>query len=148
MKINIYKGQSLFEVVVTIAISALIITAVVSLASNSIQNSSFSRDKTLASNYVQELNEWLREQRDLSSSALITHITTSGTWCFKDLSWSKSSSCGASDYVTGTKFKRYANFSVSVVGGKQLIQIDTVVFWQDSKGKHEVKGSTKLSVLQ
>lgn len=148
MKTNINRGQSLFEVVVTIAISALIITAVVSLASNSIQNSSFSRDKTLASNYVQELNEWLREQRDLNSSALIAHIGTSSAWCFKDLSWSKYPSCGTSDYVTGTKFKRLAKFSVSTISGKQLIQIDTTVSWQDSKGTHEIKGSTKLSVLQ
>jgi len=42
------SGQSLFELVVAIAISALIIVAMVSLAVNSIQNSNFAKNKALA----------------------------------------------------------------------------------------------------
>jgi len=46
------KGQSLFEVVVALAISALIIITLVSVVGNSIKNATFSKNKTLAANYA------------------------------------------------------------------------------------------------
>lgn len=149
LKINkkLQKGQSLFEVVVAIAISALIITAIVSLASNSIQNSSFSRDKTLAANYVQQTNEWLRQERDKNTSDFMAKVAIP-TWCFTTLSWSLPRACGATEYISGTKFVRQSSFTVLLVNGKNLVQIDTIVSWQDAKGLHQVKGSTNLSILQ
>lgn len=149
LKINkeLQKGQSLFEVVVAIAISALIITAIVSLASNSIQNSSFSRDKTLAANYVQQTNEWLRQERDKNTSDFMAKAAIP-TWCFATLSWSSPTACGATQYISGTKFVRQSSFTILLVSGKNLVQIDTVVSWRDAKGLHQVKGSTNLSVLQ
>ena len=66
------SGQSLFELVVAIAISALIIVAMVSLAVNSIQNSNFAKNKALASSYAQEAMEWLRGQRDSGVDAFIS----------------------------------------------------------------------------
>ncbi|MFZ3130893.1 MAG: hypothetical protein WA125_07290 [Desulfosporosinus sp.] len=149
LKINggLQKGQSLFEVVVASAITALIITAIVSLASNSIQNSSFSRDKTLAANYVQQTNEWLRQERDKDAKNFIAKAAIP-TWCFTTLSWTRPSACGATEYISGTKFVRQSSFTISVVDGKNLVQIDTVVSWRDSKGLRQVKSSTNLSVLQ
>ncbi len=147
IKQGLQKGQSLFEVVVAIAISALIITAIVSLASNSIQNSSFSRDKTLAANYVQQTNEWLRQERDKSTTNFMAKAAVP-TWCFTTLSWSLPRACGATEYISGTKFIRQSSFIISPVDGKSLVQMDTVVSWRDAKGLHQVKGSTSLSILQ
>jgi len=139
---KLQKGQSLFEVVVAIAISALVITGIVSLTTNSIQNSSFSRDSNLASNYIVQTNEWLRQERDGDLNVFITHTAT-GTWCFKELTWTLPKACGASDYVTGTKFTRQVDFQTV---SPNLVQVDVTITWSDSKGIHESLGSTNLSI--
>jgi Tfp pilus assembly protein PilV len=145
------KGQSLFEVVVALAVSALIITGVVSVATNSIQNSAYARDKTLAANYVQETMEWMRSERDKNASIFLSHAP--GTWCFVDLSgWvtpNHAGNCLASEYISGSsKFKRQVIFSVSDFSGKKLVEVDTTVSWSDSKGLHSVTSSTNLSASQ
>lgn len=141
------KGQSLFEVVVAVAMSALIVTAVVSVAVNSIQNSSFSRNKTLAASYVEDTNEWLRKERDASLSTFTTHVSTQ-YWCFKTLAWSTSGKCGSTAYISDTHFLRQTTFTVTTLGstGKNVVQIDTTVSWQDSKGLHDITGSSELSI--
>ena len=78
---NLQKGQSLFEAVVALAISALIIVAVVALVASSIRNASFSRNVTLASRYAQQATEWLRGQRD--ANAGIRRKICSLTYCLK-----------------------------------------------------------------
>ena len=42
-------GQSLFEIMFAVAIAALITTGIVVLSTDSVKNSSFSKDKTVAS---------------------------------------------------------------------------------------------------
>lgn len=138
------SGQSLFEVVIAIAISALIIVSIVSLTTNSIYNSSYSRDKALAASYVQEASEWLRGQRDSDISAFVTH-TESDTWCLKDLSWNNLGSCKNTDYIANTKFIRQATFRITTVNSKNIIESNVKVSWQDSKGSHDVTSSTNLT---
>jgi Tfp pilus assembly protein PilV len=158
------KGQSLFEVVVAIAISALIIVAIVSLTSNSIQNSSYSKDKTLAATYVQEANEWLREQRDSNMDTFATNASLSSaidpktlkvTWCLNnDLStltaWPNTQRpCPNGSFISGTHFTRQVVFdkSTDISTGKTIYQADVSVFWSDSKGIHQVTSSTTFSDL-
>jgi Tfp pilus assembly protein PilV len=138
------KGQSLFEVVVALAISALIITAIVSLVSNSIRNATFSRNKTLAARYAQEATEWLRGQRDSDMTTFSANILTP-TWCFKSLSWVQSGNCASDDFIPATPLIREVTFSVGLVGGKDLVQSDVVVFWTDSQGYHEVRSATNFA---
>ena len=71
--ITFSSGQSLFEVVVALAISTLVIIAVVSLAALSIRNTDFSKNKTLASKYAQDATEWLRGQRDADFDAFASN---------------------------------------------------------------------------
>jgi hypothetical protein len=143
------RGQSLFEVVVAIAISALIIVTIVSLTSSSIQNSSYSKDKTLASTYVQEATEWLRGQRNNDIASFLTHTETP-LWCLNDLStaWSHVGACGSGEYISGTPFTRQVVFGRSLVGAKNLIEADVTVSWTDSKGIHEVTSATNFSDLR
>ena len=77
------RGQSLFELVLAIGVSALVIVVLVSLVSNALQNSVFSRNQTLASRYAQSATEWLRGQRDNNIATFITNTATT-TWCLKD----------------------------------------------------------------
>ena len=105
MIFNNERGQSLFEVVIALGISAIVIIALVSLVSNSIQNANFSRDKTLAANYVQEMIEWLRNQRD-TDIVTFESETQIPQWCFTDLSWqlALTNQCSSTDVITNTRF--------------------------------------------
>lgn len=145
MKRNLtIAGQSLFEVVVAVAISAFIIVGIVSLVSTSIKNSTFSKNKTVASQYAQEGTEWLRGQRDNNISTFTTNVLTP-TWCISDLSWTKQGSCGQSDNISNTPFYREADFTIDLVNGKNLIQANVKVSWNDSDGYHEVTNVTNFS---
>ena len=67
-------GQSLFEVVFAVAIAAMILVGIVSLATTSTRNSIFSRNNSQATKYAQEVVEWLREERDKDWINLSSHI--------------------------------------------------------------------------
>lgn len=142
---KLQKGQSLFEVIVAVAISTLIVTAIVSLATNSIQNTSYSRDKTLASDYVEEAMEWLRQERDNNTQFKAKATETAGkSYCLDDLStWPALSDCTTDQFISGTKFKRTLAFP-SYSGG--VVEATVTVSWEDSKGSHEVTSSTELSI--
>lgn len=149
---NYENGQSLFELVVAIAISALIIVAIVSLVTNSIQNSNYSKNKALASTYAQQATEWLRGQRDKDVSIFMTHAEIP-TWCLMDIStdlkgWSKSGACGSGDFIDGTPFTRQASFGITTQNGKNVVEADVSVSWADSQGVHEVKSVTNLADLR
>lgn len=142
------KGQSLFEVVVALAIVTLIVVAIVSLATNSIRNASFARNKTSATRYSQEASEWLRGQRDNDWDifAARSAATPGIVWCLSTLSWPGSAgSCGASTYIGETLFKREAVLSYPDPADLNNIQADIRTFWVDSQGDHEVKISTYLA---
>ncbi len=138
------RGQSLFEAIVALAISALIIVAVVSLVSNSIRNASFSRNKTLASRYAQQATEWLRGQRDSDITTFSSDALTP-TWCINNLSWTQAGHCGSGDFITNTIFGREVSFVLNSVNGKDVIEADIIVFWTDSQGYHEVRSATNFA---
>ena len=138
------KGQSLFEVVIALAISTIIIVTLVSLVSSSIRNSTFSRNKTLASRHAQEATEWLRGQRDTDIETFRTNVLTI-IWCMKDLAWTISGPCAAGDKIPGTSFSREISFTSSSVSGKVVMEANIRVFWEDSQGDHEVTSATSFS---
>lgn len=146
------KGQSLFEVVVAVAISALIMVSLVSLVSNSIRNASFARNKGIAGTYAQAATEWLRGQRDGNITTFSTNVQTP-VWCLRDLSWtpSQAGSCsGEEDQIGGTPFSRQATFSLSTVidpdgATKDIVEVDVSVSWEDSSGSHVVTSATNFA---
>lgn len=146
------KGQSLFEVVVAVGISALIVTGIVVLSANSIQNSSFSRDKTLASLYVQQAMEWIRKERDQNSDVFRTKATydqsNNITYCLNDLSWPNTpGNCASESFVDGdTKFVRKVTFPACNPCPPNIIEVNVTVSWMDSKGNHDVSSSTNFSM--
>lgn len=133
------KGQSLFEVVIALAVISMIIIGVVILGTNSIRNSSFARDKTLATRYAQEGTEWARGQRDNSWSTFYSHATDSPTWCLSSLSWGNRGNCGTNDVISGTPFQRQLIFSIIDADN---IQVSIKVSWSDGSGTHDVTSVT------
>lgn len=141
---NRQSGQSLFEVVVALAISALVVVALVSLVSGSIRNATFSKNKSLASNYAQEAVEWLRGQRDSDVATFVTNSLTP-TWCFANLDWNSPGVCGSNANIPGTPFTRVATFDVNVEGGKNIVEVSVDVSWTDAQGVHQIKNTTNFS---
>ncbi len=138
------SGQSLFEVLVALAISTIIVISLISLVSNSIRNTTFSRNKTLAARYAQEATEWLRGQRDEDMETFKTNTLTI-IWCLSDLAWNTPGSCADDNTIEDTNFIREVTFNSSLLGGKSIIQADVLVTWDDSQGVHEVRSSTNFS---
>lgn len=149
MKLKVELGQSLFELVVAIAVSALIIVVIVSLVASSIRNANYSKNNGLASSYAQNATEWLRSERDRDINNFMVNVQTP-KWCLKDSpltisSWTQVGACGANDYISGTVFLREVNFTVTAPGGKTVVQTDVVVSWTDAQGIHEVTNITNFT---
>ena len=161
-KWKIQSGQSLFEVVVAISISALIMVALVSLVTNSIRNSIYSRNNSLAATYAGQAMEWLRGQRDGGNVGIYTFagnariLTNSPGGCFNALpatlaTWptTSPSTCPSPATIPGTSFVRrilFKDVSVSVPP-KTIIEADVSVSWTDSQGTHTVTSATSFSDL-
>ena len=141
---KVIKGQSLFEVVLALAVVTLITVAIVILSADSVRNSTFSKNKTLSSRYTQEAIEWLRNERDSDSSVFLTHVAVP-TYCLDSLSWSNIGSCLSGEKVSGTTLTRQANFSSSVISGKNIVEAVVTVSWNDAQGYHEVRSTTNFS---
>lgn len=133
-------------------VSALVITGIVIVATNSIQNSSYSRDKTLASNFVTETMEWLRKERDQNPDVFEEKAEYSEElgipFCLPDLdSWPDLvGSCMGGEKIGTTKFTREVSFPSCISCPDGVIQAIVTVFWEDSKGKHSVSSSTDLFI--
>lgn len=142
------EGQSLFELVMAIGVCALIAVGVVSIANNSIQNSTYSKDQSIASSYAQEATEWLREQRDANISTFISNSSINGTyWCLlsEPLSgWPSSGACTSAQTINGM-FTRQVKLVTTTVSTKTQIEADVTVSWTDAKGIHQVTNSTNFS---
>jgi hypothetical protein len=154
--LNYESGQSLFELVVAVAISAMVIVVLVSLATVSIRNSSFSNNKARAATYTQEAAEWLRGQRDSDISTFITSVglaTDPNKRCLNvfptTVAFLTIAPCGSGTTIAGTPFQRYVVFSINTysVNGqnKEVMTADITVFWSDAQGLHEVTNATNFS---
>lgn len=67
-------GQSIFEVVFAVGISALILLAIVALTTSSISTSSLARNNTLATQYANDSLEWIRGERDRNWTDFIANV--------------------------------------------------------------------------
>lgn len=135
------KGQSLFEVLVAIGVSTLIVVAVVSLVANSIRNTTYSKNKTLAARYAQDATEWLRGQRDADIDDFKSKAT--GIYCFNTLYWGNHDACQAD--MTGNVLRREGSFRTIPMSGKTVIEADVTVYWDDAQGTHEVRSVTNFT---
>ncbi len=138
------RGQSLFEVVMALAVATIIVVGIVALSATSIKNANYSRDKTLASKYSEEAIEWLRGERDTNFTTFVARI---GTWCFPSLSWSSAivGVCSSGDVIPNTIFKREITLLSSLVSGKTVIEASVKVYWEDSRAVHEVNTVTSFT---
>lgn len=145
---NTQGGTSLFEIVLSIGVLTLVLVGIVSLATISVRNSTFSKEKTLSSKYAQEASEWLRSERDIDRTAFINRAGAVGVavnYCLQTLVWSNTGVCSAVEVITNTPFKRDLTLTKKITSTKTVIEADVVVSWTDSQGEHQARSSTYLS---
>jgi len=139
------KGQSLFEVVLALALATLIMVALVSLVSNSIKNAAYSRNKTYATRYTQEATEWLRGERDGDWDVFRENIyfceDQSFVQCLDTLTWQNCGICRDTEFID-TTFKREISF-YEITADSVTVEITT--YWTDSQGIHEMRSNTILT---
>ncbi len=146
------KGQSLFEIVVALAVSTLIIVAIVALASTSIRNSSYSRNNTVATRYAQQTMEWLRSERDINWNDFYAVASATPSWCMTELDWTISNAkpnCSDNEFIPDTFFYREVVFTAGTIDvsgvPKQYVDAFVKVYWVDSQGEHQVSSTTRFS---
>lgn len=158
-KYKLNKGQSMFEVLVAIFIISLITVGVIVVSTNSVSNSSFSRNSTLAGRYAQEAIEWLRDEEATDTTVFKNRAPVVGnkyTFCIINLNtagWLNTGVCSSgSEYVQNsgqnTIFNREVVLTRQSVSGKTIIEAEVKVYWTDPKGIHEVKSVTNFSDIR
>ena len=129
------KGQSLFEVVLALAVISIIIVALVFLASNSIRNTTFSKNKTLSARFSQETVEWLRGERDADWAAFDAHALASSKYCLQTLDFEDLGTCDDGDFLAETNLVRELTLTRIGLNSDQ-VQAEIEVSWSDAQGDH------------
>lgn len=133
------RGQSMFELIVAVFVVGLTLTAIVTLVTNAISNSTFSKERTQAAKYTNEAVEWLREQRDLDWGQFKGRASGSGTThCLPNLNWGQSCTI-----IAGTVFTRTAVLILAPSG--ESVEARVVTSWSDQSGQHESRVTTSLT---
>lgn len=137
----------MFEVVLALFIITMIIVAVVILSTNSISNSLFSKNKTLAGRYSQEAVEWLRSERESNFNNFSAYADLP-TYCLDSLSFLNTGLCSESETISDTVFERTLYFTKQVSSGKTIIDATVVTTWTDSKGVHSSRSVTSFNDIR
>jgi len=112
---NSISGQSIIEVIVALALIAVVILGLVRVTISSINNASFARDQRGATKYAQEGIENARKLKEENEAVF----------------WNKS----GTETETIGKFKRETTWTE--IEDNQKMQVEVRVWWQDSRGVHE-----------
>jgi len=122
---NYNGGQSIIEVVVSLALIAAVVLGLVKVTIISINNAGFARDQRVATKYAQEGIENARKCKEENEVAF----------------WNKS--CPALISPTDNRFTRTITYTV--VEAQQKMDILVEVAWSDSKGVHKSSLQTYLT---
>lgn len=133
------SGQSLMEVIIALAVTAIILTGIVALTSKSVSTSTYSKNKSHANRYASETMEYVRTQKEQLGWTNFKSVITSpdpDVWCMKTLEFTASGACPTDDTgkIPGTIFQR--TLEVKNVQAKN-VEIEVKVVWTDEKGTHE-----------
>jgi len=119
------SGQSIVEVIVALALIAMVVLGLVKVTVNSINNATFARDQRAATKYAQEGIENARKCKEENEVAF----------------WNKS--CPTLSQPTDTKFTRTITYTI--IEDKQKMNVLVEVSWNDSKGNHKSSLTTNLT---
>ncbi len=132
----------MFELVVAIAVSALVMVAIVSMVTNAIRSATYSRNKGIAEGLSKDVLEWLRVQRDTDTMIFISKAAMDAPgitkFCFQNLDWSLHQATCNSTQMIDNLFFREGSFETLVLAGVTLYRANITVRWTDSQGDHSI----------
>ena len=140
------SGQSIFEVILALAISAMVLTAIVTLTSKTVTTSANSKNKSQANRYASEAMEFARKWEDqngwtaFKDQVIIDPLNTN-SWCMASLDFNTSGECGSGIHIANSQFTRnlYATLETN------SIKIEVKVTWLDETGTHETYTESYIS---
>ncbi len=161
-------GQTLLELIVVVAVSVIVVGAIVFATIASLRNASFSKNQAQATKLAQEGIEKIRSIRDRDENNKVVFNKGDGTYTskFSDL-WSIHFGCGASlnncyfryvsDVLRGSESTIFEDISPSF--HRQILiedqgdgtlqkQVTAIVKWTDFSGPHESRLTTILRKIQ
>ena len=153
------KGQSIFEVLVAIAVISSVLVALVGYVSTALKNSTFSKNISNGTRFTEEAIEWLRSERDASWVQFKARAQASGTYCLStsplsSSSWVSTGACAAAQYIAGTIFRRQVTFTCFVSPPTSTpcsnvavttIQAQVNTYFIDGQGTHNSSSTTYLT---
>ncbi|MCS7092483.1 MAG: type II secretion system GspH family protein [Patescibacteria group bacterium] len=147
-KIKAYRykdlGQSLFEVIVALALIGIVLTGIVALSVASIRNASFAKNNAQANRYAQEAIEWIRRQRDANWDQFLNNFAPldnqTFNYCLSDF-LEISLTTGNCTFISGTIFTR----ELRVQRSGSTVDLTVTVSWTDSQGRRQVVNQTRLT---
>lgn len=124
------------EVIIFIFIISLIFVAVAYMMTLSLKQTQYNKDKIIATHAAEELEEWLRGEKESDWSTFTTRSSDVGSvYCFNDsdLSWPATGSCEDS-YSLNNQFKRELTLTTS---GEE-VSVTINVSWKDGANTFNV----------
>ena len=127
--VNSQKGQTIIEILIAIAVGALVLTAITATATITVSNADFAKKKTEAVKYLEEGVENVRIARDNAIS-----------WELFKLNYPLTD-------IPATGFNRITTVEPDPNEplNEDRRQVTVTVSWEDAKGTHEVMSTTILS---
>ena len=122
-----HAGQTLFEIIISVAVIAVILTALVSAVTAALRYGQASRNRSRAVKYAQEGLELARALRDTAGWDLFLTYSGSGTkrWCVDESGvWTADSGNGC-PIASGSPFGR----TVDITWNTPLMSVDVAVAW-------------------
>ncbi len=154
------QGFSLVEILIFVTIFSLFFVAAASVMVVSLRNISTSEHRILATRFAQELEEWLRGEREADFDAFalradqdndgIAETGETKTYCFNgSLSWPAAGACAGFTGVTNAGgypliFKR----QVALTYQADQVKVDITASWQEGAKVLSVPISTILTIAQ
>lgn len=145
------KGQTLVETVAALAVTVIIITALVGMAVTSLRSSNLSRSKAIATQLLSEEIEKVRIYRDVNTfSGLMLDLGLTTEVCPSIVGplYINSSQIvvSGSETVTSNNLTFSRFFSACLTDATyKVIEVRATVSWNDSAGAHPIKATTYFS---
>lgn len=134
------RGQTLFELIIALAVAVLIITGIIKIVTLSVRNAAFAKNQAEATRFSQEALEWIRSERDRSWTTFQTR--SNQIWCLTTVAWQKSAPCAQGDEIADTNILREADLSSL---SDRSIEVVVRAWWEDAAGVHEARTGTILT---
>lgn len=141
------SGQSMLEIVIATGFIILVIVALVSAVTVSVRNATFSKNKSVATKYVNEGIEATRSIRDKDWSNLLSKSAPAPLGQNNGLSFNGSEwvFLGPSDTPTGTNFTRIVNLTNMDTTNNDEVKAIVTVTWNEGFGLATSRAQTTFT---